>query len=122
MAKPSGLKMDDMQVTGRTDIPLTEHGVGAIKKLAPEIVGPGKLLDAENLCHVWVSPRQRAHKTFELLFESLDELPPHKVCEDVREWDYGNYEGLTSEEIKDKDKHWSIWKDGWDFLLELVQV
>ncbi|KAG8976750.1 hypothetical protein FRC05_003100 [Tulasnella sp. 425] len=103
--------MDDMQ-TGRTDIPLTEHGMDAIKKLAPEIVGPGKLLDPENICHAWVSPRQRAHKTFELLFESLDELPPHKLCEDVREWDYGNYEGLTPAQIKEKDKYWSIWKDG----------
>ncbi|KIO18559.1 hypothetical protein M407DRAFT_225269, partial [Tulasnella calospora MUT 4182] len=110
MAKPSGLKL--VNRTGRTDIPLTENGVDVIRNVAPEVVGTGKLFDPENLSHTWVSPRERALKTFELLFESLDELPPHEVCEDVGEWDYGDYEGLTYEEIQNKNPGWSIWNYG----------
>jgi len=64
------------------------------------------------MCHVFVSPRQRANKTFQLLFGNLPILPPHEQCDAVREWDYGDYEGLTSEEIKQKDPHWSIWRTG----------
>ncbi|KAG8898888.1 hypothetical protein FRC01_010732, partial [Tulasnella sp. 417] len=70
------------------------------------------LLDPENLSRIWVSPRQRARQTFELLFANLDELPPHEICEDVREWDHGDYEGLLYEEIKAKGPGWSIWKNG----------
>ncbi|KAG8896730.1 hypothetical protein FRB99_008685 [Tulasnella sp. 403] len=98
--------------TGRTDLPLTERGVEAITKVAPQVVGAGKLIDPDTLCHVFVSPRQRAHRTFELLFSSLPEPPKHVVTEEVREWDYGDYEGLTNKEILEKDPYWSIWKDG----------
>ena len=41
-----------------------------------------------------------------------------QVTEDIREWDYGNYEGITSPEIRELrkkqglDVHWDIWKDG----------
>jgi len=61
---------------------------------------------------VLVSPRQRAHKTFHLLFEHVEEKPSHIITEDVREWDYGDYEGLRSSEIKEKNPTWSIWEDG----------
>jgi sedoheptulose-bisphosphatase len=71
-----------------------------------------ELLDPDNLCHVFVSPRKRAHRTFHLLFESLPEVPSHKITEDVREWDYGAYEGLKSHEIHAKDPKWKIWNDG----------
>ncbi|KAG8911809.1 hypothetical protein FRC00_005785 [Tulasnella sp. 408] len=107
MVKRSGLKS-----TGRTDIPLTENGVNVIKKVAPEVAGTGKLLDPENLSHIWISPRQRALETFELLFKSLADLPSYEVREDVGEWDYGDYEGLTYEEIQGKNRGWSIWKYG----------
>jgi broad specificity phosphatase PhoE len=71
-----------------------------------------EIIDPKNLSTVLVSPRIRAHKTFHLLFEHLPELPHHILTEDVREWDYGEYEGLTSSEIKKKNPTWSIWKDG----------
>ena len=61
---------------------------------------------------VLVSPRQRAHKTFHLLFEHVEEKPSHIITEEVREWDYGEYEGLRSSEIKEKNSTWSIWTDG----------
>jgi len=98
--------------TGRSDIPLTPNGIKVVTSRAPDVVGPDKLINPETMCHVLVSPRQRAQKTFELLFCQLSKLPPHTVTEDVREWDYGDYEGLTSAEIAKKDPTWSIWKDG----------
>jgi len=70
------------------------------------------LVDPKNLCTVFVSPRQRAHKTFHLLFEHMPELPHHILSEEVREWDYGEYEGLLTSEIKQRNADWHIWKDG----------
>lgn len=64
------------------------------------------------MCHVFISPRQRAHNTFHLLFDTYPEAPPHTVTEDVREWDYGNYEGLTSKEIHKTNPGWDIFRDG----------
>jgi probable phosphoglycerate mutase len=64
------------------------------------------------MCHVFVSPRKRAQRTFALLFGGLPELPPHTTTEDVREWDYGDYEGLTSAQIAETNPNWSIWGDG----------
>jgi len=100
--------------TGRTDIPLTENGVNIIKQRAPAFVGTGNLVDPANICYVFVSPRQRAHKTFHLLFADQNiPSPAHEITEDVREWDYGDLEGLKPKEIKAKlGENWSIWKDG----------
>lgn len=60
---------------------------------------------------VFVSPRQRAQKTFHTLFDGYD-LPPHETTDAVAEWNYGDYEGLLISEIKKKDPLWSIWLDG----------
>ena len=82
----------------------------------------------------YVSPRHRARRTLELLeLGCRDKLPwkdPHpddpsfvrteakvQVTEDIREWDYGEYEGITSAEIKERRKkqglpEWDIWRDG----------
>jgi len=98
--------------TGITDIPLTVRGEKQITEKAEVLVGPGKILDPKNLCTVFVSPRQRAHKTFHLLFAHTGETPHHTIDESVREWDYGEYEGLLSSEIKEKNPTWAIWKDG----------
>ncbi|PPQ67043.1 hypothetical protein CVT26_009940 [Gymnopilus dilepis] len=98
--------------TGFSDIPLTEHGLQQVKKIAPHLVGDGLLIDPKNLCTAFVSPRQRARKTFELLFEHIGELPKHVFTEEVGEWDYGDYEGLTSAEIKKLNPTWNIWNDG----------
>ncbi|VDC01845.1 unnamed protein product [Peniophora sp. CBMAI 1063] len=101
--------------TGRTDIPLTARGEEQIKLKAQDLVGAGKLIDTANLEVVLCSPRQRAHKTFHLLTEHLSETPAHIFLEDVAEWDYGDYEGLLSHEIKAKapqGNKWNIWVDG----------
>ncbi|KIM32638.1 hypothetical protein M408DRAFT_20018 [Serendipita vermifera MAFF 305830] len=97
--------------TGRTDIPLTENGVKIIERKRGRIVGADKLIQPENICHVFVSPRQRAQKTFLTLFEGQT-LPPHETTESIAEWDYGEYEGLLMSEIKAKNPTWTIWKDG----------
>lgn len=98
--------------TGRTDIPLTEKGEDETIQRALTLVGPGKILDPVNLCTVYVSPRIRAHKTFHLLFDHVEKLPDHIITEEVREWDYGEYEGLKPNEIQGIRPGWSIWTDG----------
>lgn len=79
-----------------------------------------------------MSPRSRARRTLELLdIGCRDKLPWQdtqtlcdirteakvQVTEDIREWDYGDYEGLTSVQIKEQreksgEKVWDIWRDG----------
>ncbi|KAL0951378.1 hypothetical protein HGRIS_008077 [Hohenbuehelia grisea] len=98
--------------TGRTDIPLTPRGEEQVKSKAQILAGEGKVLDPKNICTVYVSPRQRSHTTFHLLFGHLDKLPDHVLTEECREWDYGQYEGLRPAEIKERNPNWSIWKDG----------
>jgi len=80
--------------------------------MAPHYVGDGLLLEPKNICTVLVSPRQRSHKTFHLLFEHTGKIPSHILTEEVREWDYGDYEGLKSSEIAKLNPSWKIWDDG----------
>ncbi|KAL6302137.1 phosphoglycerate mutase-like protein [Sparassis latifolia] len=98
--------------TGRSDIPLTKGGEEDTLQKAKLLVGDGKILDPKNICTVFVSPRIRAHRTFHLLFQHLESFPHHLITEEVREWDYGDYEGLKPAEIKEKNPAWNIWKDG----------
>ncbi|KAG8683809.1 hypothetical protein FRC09_015839 [Ceratobasidium sp. 395] len=99
--------------TGRTDIPLTERGIGQIQSRAGKAIGPGKLIDPVNVEHAFISPRQRASKTFELLFANTPGGPPsHELTEECREWDYGEYEGLKPAEIQEVKPGFLIWRDG----------
>lgn len=82
--------------TGLTDIPLTSHGESIVRQLGTRIVGQGKILDPAHIQHVFVSPRQRAQKTYDLLFQDVDKKPSCSVEEDVREWEYGVCEGARS--------------------------
>lgn len=50
------------------------------------------------------------------MFDHLATPPSHVTTEEVREWDYGEYEGLKPAEIKERNPNWSIWKDGWVHL------
>ncbi|GAA5964594.1 hypothetical protein JCM21900_002653 [Sporobolomyces salmonicolor] len=102
------------QHTGRTDIPLTEHGEEVIRALGKRIVGEGKVLDPANIKHCFISPRQRAQKTFQLLFESSPTgVPEHSLEDNVREWDYGVAEGKVTKEIKAEiGEDWDIWTMG----------
>ena len=86
--------------TGRTDIPLTENG----RRQAAVL---GKALAGTKFAAVRCSPLLRAKETCEIAgFGSVAE-----VDEGLREWDYGVYEGRTSQEIQAEIPGWSVWKD-----------
>jgi broad specificity phosphatase PhoE len=87
----------DRKHTGRTDVPLTPRGERQAKAL-PSVLGPLRT------ALVLTSPRQRARRTAELAG-----LVPVTVDEDVSEWDYGEYEGLTTAEIRRDRPGWTIW-------------
>jgi broad specificity phosphatase PhoE len=90
------------QHTGSTDIELTENG-RAQAKLAGQVLGD------LNLDHpvVYSSPRQRALDTAELAGLSVNEISPL-----LAEWDYGEYEGVTTEQIRETNPDWLVWTHG----------
>ena len=87
--------------TGRTDLPLTEHG----REQASELAGR---LAHESYGLVLCSPLRRARETCELAGFAAAAEP----CEDLREWDYGEYDGLTTPEIQASNPGWNLWTDG----------
>lgn len=87
--------------TGHTDIPLTERG-RSLAKAAGELLA--KLRGDEPPALVLTSPRARARDTAELAG-----LRPDGVDERLAEWDYGEYEGLTTEEIRQTVPGWTVW-------------
>lgn len=72
------------------------------------------------LTTVLVSPRIRAQRTLELLFASLEHKPTFQTDQRVREWTYGNYEGLYIHEIVDLRKKQGLTHEegGWDIWVE----
>lgn len=89
------------QHTGRTDIALTAHGRDEARDLGP-------ILRQIDFARVFTSPRQRARQTCDLAgLEPASEIEP-----DLAEWDYGDYEGKRSVEIRQERPGWNIWSDG----------
>jgi broad specificity phosphatase PhoE len=89
------------QHTGRTDIALTPYGESEAHKLLPRLA-------QIQFSRVLVSPRLRARQTCELTgLGWVSEIEP-----DLAEWDYGDYEGLVSEDIRKSRPNWSAWQDG----------
>ncbi|GAA1793587.1 histidine phosphatase family protein [Luedemannella flava] len=88
------------QHTSYTDLDLTPRGVEQAAALAPVLAGVG-------FTEVLTSPRLRARRTADLAG-----LPAVTVDEDLAEWHYGRYEGLTSAQIHNRDRGWSLWTDG----------
>jgi broad specificity phosphatase PhoE len=88
--------------TSVTDLPLTENGVTQAEIAADKLRG-------EHFELVLCSPRLRARQTAEIAgFGETAEL-----CDDLVEWDYGEYEGLTTPEIWERhDPNWNLWHDG----------
>ncbi len=87
--------------TGATDVPLTERGRQQAAALAPRLDGMAFDL-------VLTSPLQRAVQTCELA--GLGERAQREPA--LVEWDYGDYEGITSEEIHRERPGWTIFADG----------
>jgi broad specificity phosphatase PhoE len=87
--------------TGRTDIPLTERG----RERAQESGELGaKLLGGRPPALVLASPRVRAQTTAELAGLHVD-----RVDDRLAEWDYGDYEGLTTPQIRETAPGWTVW-------------
>lgn len=82
--------------TSRTDLPLTDHGRQCAAALK-------HFLEGRKFALVLSSPMRRAIET-----ARLAGFPP-QTTEDLREWDYGQYEGLTTPEIQENDPDWTIW-------------
>ncbi len=87
--------------TGRTDIPLTDNGREAARALREPLAG-------WSFGTVLVSPSLRARETCELAGLGRQAI----INEDLLEWNYGEYEGLTREEIEARRPGWNLWLDG----------
>ena len=89
------------QHTGRTDIPLLSEGEGQAAATGAYLRSRGWAFDL-----VLTSPLRRAADTCRLAgFEG--ETEP-----DLVEWDYGEYEGIASPEIREERPEWSLWEHG----------
>jgi broad specificity phosphatase PhoE len=89
--------------TGRTDLSLTP--IGEEQAVAAGAI-LDRILDSARPLVVISSPRERAVRTAELAGFS-----PTFVTEDAAEWDYGNYEGLTTAQIHERDPSWSVFSE-----------
>src|SRR5262245_13645652 len=89
------------QHTGRTDIPLTPRGEDNARQLGQRLLGLSFAL-------VLTSPLQRARRTCELAG-----FGAHAVVEpDLMEWNYGDYEGKKTSEIRQSRPDWFLFRDG----------
>jgi broad specificity phosphatase PhoE len=86
--------------TGRTDIPLTDNGREVARSLRPRLEGHAFAL-------VLCSPLARARET-----AKLAGLECSGLRDDLLEWDYGEYEGITTPEIRERRPGWYLWRDG----------
>jgi broad specificity phosphatase PhoE len=85
---------------GRTDLPLTAAGVAAGRALGPMLAG-------RPVAAAFSSPLSRAVRTAELT--GLADVKPDP---DLLEWDYGDDEGSTEEQIRQTRPGWDLWRDG----------
>lgn len=87
--------------TSTTDLPLTKYGM----KQAEEV---GRYLGRYHFDLVLCSPRQRALQTAKFAgYEKSVTVDPN-----LAEWNYGGYEGLTTDEIRADREGWDLWRDG----------
>jgi probable phosphoglycerate mutase len=89
------------QHTGRTDMPLTEAGEAAARGVADRLKGL-------SFSAVWSSPSQRAYNTSVLAGFGAGSVKN----DDLQEWDYGAYEGLTTKQILAERPGWNVFRDG----------
>ena len=89
------------QHTGNTDIPLTDAGRGQAEAL-------GRRLSAWSFARVLSSPLSRALETCRLA--GLGDRA--EVTDDLREWDYGDYEGRRTVDIREDRPGWTVWTGG----------
>jgi broad specificity phosphatase PhoE len=90
----------DGRHTGNTDVPLTERGREQAQAL-------GTALEARSFARMLTSPLSRAAETARLA--GFREAEPR---DELREWDYGAYEGRKTAEIREELPGWTLWADG----------
>lgn len=89
----------ELKHTGSTDVPLTEEGERQARRLADALAG-------REFALMLSSPLRRALETARLAgFEP-------EVRDDLKEWDYGDYEGRRTAEIREEIPNWTIWGCG----------
>ena len=86
----------DHRHTSTTDLPLTEDGGEVARSLGPML--------ERDFTLVLTSPRRRARDTAELAGHGAAE-----VDDDLAEWAYGDYEGVTTDEIRETVPDWTVW-------------
>jgi broad specificity phosphatase PhoE len=87
--------------TGRQDVPLSRSGRAQARRARLALSG-------RSFAHVLVSPQLRAMETCRLVGQAADA----QVSEDLMEWDYGEYEGLTDAETEERAPGWNLFRDG----------
>jgi broad specificity phosphatase PhoE len=87
----------DGRHTGSTDVPLTAEGERAARALAPRLSG-------QTFALVLTSPLERARRT-----AALAGFPDAEVDRDLVEWRYGDYEGVTTDQIRETVPDWTVW-------------
>ena len=90
------------QHTSTTDIDLTDEGVHQAMTIPSLLWGLGLVPTT-----VWSSPRLRAQRTATLAGLQIDE-----IVDDLAEWRYGEYEGITSKQIRVGNPSWSVFTQG----------
>ena len=91
----------DGRHTGRTDVPLTGEG----RQQAAALRG---VLEARSLERIFTSPLARATETCRLAGQGERAEPRDELLE----WDYGEFEGATTPEIREQHPGWLLWRDG----------
>jgi probable phosphoglycerate mutase len=87
--------------TGRTDLPLTDAGRARAEAI-------GRYLKGRRFALVLASPLERARETCRLAgYGDVAQFDPS-----LREWDYGDYEGKTTAEIRQQAPDWALWTNG----------
>ena len=87
--------------TGSTDLPLLPEGEAEARALGP-------VLSQQQFAAVFSSPLQRAQRTCELA--GLGDRM--QICDDIIEWNYGDYEGITTATIRETVPDWTVWSHG----------
>jgi broad specificity phosphatase PhoE len=92
----------DGRHTGTSDIALTEHGREVACELGPRLAG-------HEFATVFSSPLRRSLETAGLAGFDAGRV---EVLDDLREWNYGDFEGLTTPQIREDVPGWLLWRDG----------
>jgi probable phosphoglycerate mutase len=87
--------------TGHTDLPLLDEGRIEAEELGSRLAG-------HEFALVLTSPMRRARETCAIAGFGAQA----QECDDLREWDYGDYEGRTTDDIRAQRPGWSLWSDG----------